>query len=174
MKNLPIRQSTPEDTAAILTLYPAAFPEEDLLSLVTDLLNAPKQTTSLVAEMDGKIIAHAALTQCSIDSTNTAVALLGPIAVLPDLQKQGIGTSLIREGIEIMKTKGFAKVLVLGDPKYYSRFGFAEEKSIATPYPIPKEWGPAWQSITVSDEGDSIAGTLVVPSMWQKKSLWSE
>lgn len=174
MKNISIRQDTDKDKADVLALYPAAFPEEDLVPLVQDLLEADEEVISLVAESDGSIVGHAALTVCGVEEVVGKAALLGPIAVSPKMQKQGIGSSLINEGLEMLKTEGVLKVLVLGDPNYYSRFGFREETSVMTPYPIPAEWAGAWQSLNLNEDGAKLTGTLVVPKMWQREKLWSE
>ena len=77
-----IRESSMADRAAIETIYPEAFPEEDLLPVVRDLLRQPSGVLSLVAETDGGIIGHVIFTRCSIDEANNA-ALLGPLAVTP-------------------------------------------------------------------------------------------
>ena len=172
MENTSIQKSTEDNKTEILSLYQAAFPEEDLLPLVHDLLGAKSDVFSIVAKFEDKIVGHAALTVCSIDET--AVALLGPIAVLPEMQKQGIGSSLIYEGINILKSEGLSKVCVLGDPNYYKRFGFAGEQSITTPYPIPEEWKDAWQSMDLNEKNKNLEGVLKVPAMWQQPELWSE
>lgn len=174
MEHISIRLGSREDITNVLSLYPAAFPDEDLLPLVEGLLNADKGVFSLVAVAESKIVGHAAMTICGIDGTETTVALLGPIAVLPTMQKQGIGSSLIHNAIETLETAGCVKLFVLGDPNYYGRFGFVKEESVMTPYPIPKEWKSAWQSINLTDEAAKLAGTLTVPEMWQRPKLWSE
>jgi putative acetyltransferase len=65
-------------------------------------------------------------------------------------------------------------VLVLGDPDFYGRSGFIEEPRIETPYAIPSEWKPAWQSISFSDDANTVSGRLHVSKPWQKPALWSE
>lgn len=65
---------------------------------------------------------------------------LGPVAVLPDHQHQGIGTQLIRQGIEQCRQMGSRAMVVLGDPQFYARFGFipAEERALWCEYTVPK------------------------------------
>lgn len=63
-------------------------------------------------------------------------------------------------------------VFVLGDPAYYGRFGFAPERGVAPPYPMPEEWADAWQSVGLDGTDSPRRGTLNVPSVWRRESLW--
>jgi len=60
--------------------------------------------------------------------------------VIPLLQRQGLGNSLVRAGLERLEQRRIKQVFVLGDPAYYQRFGFSPERQGLTPYPIPEEW----------------------------------
>ena len=115
---------------------------------------------------------------CSIEGTEARAALLGPLAVLPAQQKQGIGSALVRFGLEMLRDDAIDTVLVLGDPAFYGRLGFRTESRIRTPYPLPAEWASAWQSQRLGDSlGNSPtmpAGTLSVPAQWRDPALWSE
>jgi putative acetyltransferase len=166
------RDSGPEDIGAIEALYAAAFPGEDLLPLVRDLLDLKDGVISLVAPANGAVCGHIAFTICGIEAAPDKVALLAPLAVLPAAQKQGIGRALIQAGFERLERVGVDCVCVLGDPAYYGRFGFAREERIETPYPLPAEWRDAWQSVTLGDGSAALAGTLSVPAPWRQESLW--
>jgi putative acetyltransferase len=170
--NTSIRKSTLEDLTELKTLYKAAFPEEDLLPLVTELITNTEDMYSLVAE-DDHIQGHIVSTICATTHSTENVALLGPVAVAPDAQRQGIGSSLINRSIEILKTDHISKICVLGDPLYYGRFGFKTETAISTPYPLPEAWTTAWQSLELSNDV-TVTGTLIVPTAWQHPTLWSE
>lgn len=69
-----IRKSTPDDLAAICSLYPAVFPDEDLLPLVKDLLPATETVLSLVAEVDGNVVGHVAFSKCGLEEKDAAYA----------------------------------------------------------------------------------------------------
>ena len=167
-----IRKSRQADAAAILSLYPRSFPDEDLVPLVRELLMIPDTAISLIAMNDSELAGHAVLTLCSVAGNNGGVALLGPVAVEPALQRQGVGTTLIRDGLRRMKETGVHLVCVLGDPAYYSRLGFVTESLVEPPYPLPAEWAGAWQSQYLGNSLTPDAGTLVVPSQWRDPALW--
>jgi putative acetyltransferase len=82
---------------------------------------------SLVARTGGRVVAHLLFSDLSIehDHGSLKALALAPVAVLPEFQRQGIGTALIREGIERAHAAGHSAILVLGDPAYYGRFGFS-------------------------------------------------
>ncbi len=167
-----IRPSAPADQAAVAQLYRAAFPAEDLLPVVADLQAAGDGVLSLVVVIDGAVVAHAAFTACAVAGTDRRVALLAPLAVAPDRQRQGIGRAVVGDGLARLKQAGVVCVLVLGDPAYYGRLGFRAETSIRPPYPLPDAWAGAWQSVGLDQDGCATAGRLIVPPMWQRPSLW--
>lgn len=167
-----IRESTAQDRPALEVLYPAAFPNEDLVSLVRQLACGRDDVVSLVADIDGAVAAHLALTVCCLEGRPERMALLGPAAVAPERQHQGIGETLIRFGLDRIRCEGFAKVMVLGDPAYYSRFGFVADERVTPPYDLPEEWRGAWQSLSLSADGHDAAGQLVVPDPWKRRELW--
>lgn len=167
-----IRESGPEDLAAIGALYGRAFPEEDLSPLVRELLDEPRGVVSLIAAVRGALAGHAVLTDCGVAGRGARVALLGPLAVEPDRQGRGVGTALVRAGLERLEAAGAGRVLVLGDPAYYGRFGFAPEEDIAPPYPLPAEWRGAWQSLGLGGAERPGRGRLVVPGPWRRRELW--
>ena len=79
---------------------------------------------SLVAEIDGRVVGHIALSPVTISDGTKDWYGLGPISVLPEYQKQGIGTSLVNEGLSSLKKLGGQGCALVGDPDYYRRFGF--------------------------------------------------
>lgn len=164
------RESTTEDLQSLERIYPAAFPDEDLLPVVRSLLTGSVDVLSLVAEDNGKVVGHVAFTICSVDAVS--VGLLAPLCVDPAQHKQGIGSALVREGFKRLQERAIDKVLVLGDPAYYGRFGFASERTIRAPYPMPEDWADAWQSVSLGTRSEQIEGPLIVPDVWQDASLW--
>lgn len=166
-----IRDSAHSDDDTILALYPGAFPDEDLVPLVQKLLNDTSNVVSLVATIDSRIAGHVAFTHGRIPGHEVSAALLGPLAVSPPLQNQGIGSALVRDGLQRLKALGVDLVFVLGDPRYYSRFGFMPQSAIQPPYPMPAEWQDAWQLLQIGRLAAS-SGKLVLPDMWMDAALW--
>lgn len=172
-----IRDGVPGDREAIRALYAAAFPEEDLVPLVTDLIGSDACRLSLVAAEGDGPVGHIAFTDCAF--TDCAIAgcadravLLGPLAVAPARQRQGIGSALVRAGFARIAAGGPVHVFVLGDPAWYGRLGFAPETRVAPPYPLPEAWRAAWQSVRLGGAAPA-RGTLSVPAPWNQAALWA-
>ena len=172
MEDLSVRASEPGDTKAIVAMYPLAFPEEDLVPLVKELLADSRIAMSLVGTLGSEVVGHAVFTRCGIQGANVSAALLGPVAVTPTAQKQGVGSGMIRHGLQLLANENVNTVLVLGDPAYYQRFGFLPDSRIAAPYPLPEEWRDAWQSMALGDGEAVPAGKLEVPDLWRQPALW--
>lgn len=170
---LEIRESAQDDWRAIESLYPEAFPDEDLLPLVCELLRDATVTTSLVGVENLRIVAHAIFTKCGVVGTNIGASLLGPLAVAPAWQRQGIGRAVVSAGCRRLQSTGVSIVFVLGDPAYYQRLGFAPESQVEPPYDLPVEWAGAWQSKRISELSAPCAGKLSVPRQWLKPALWA-
>ncbi len=121
-----IRTEKPEDSAAIQEVHGKAFGGYAEAKLVRLISERNKALISLVAASDGKVIGHILFSRVTIANSpkNFNAVGLGPVAVLPELQRQGIGSKLIREGLKKCKDAGYDAVVLLGYPDYYSRFGF--------------------------------------------------
>ena len=171
--DIEIRVSRPGDRAALQRLYPAAFPDEDLLPVVDELLKDEPNVLSLVATRQENVIGHIAFTRCTVGGFPSALSLLAPLAVAPECQRQGIGTALIHEGMRRRRDEGAVRIYVLGDPAYYGRFGFQPESDVQPPYPLPEDWQGAWQSLGLQDGETGPAGVLSVTSPWRKPELWA-
>ncbi len=170
---LEIRETAEVDTAAIASLYPEAFPDEDLLPLVRDLLKDYQVALSLSAVIDHALVGHVILTKCSVAGSEVRAALIGPLAVNPRWQRQGIGSALVRAGIQRLKAANLDLVCVLGDPAYYCRLGFAAETRVEPPYRLPAEWCDAWQSRYLDSSTLRSCGKLIVPRQWRQDALWA-
>ncbi|MCP5090609.1 MAG: N-acetyltransferase [Gammaproteobacteria bacterium] len=160
------------DFGAIELLYPDAFPDEDLLPLVRDLMPDTAVATSIVGEIDSRIVAHVIFTKCGVTGERLNAALLGPLVVTVARQGQGIGSALVRAGLRQMKDKDVRLVCVLGDPAFYGRLGFLPETSIKPPYRLPAKYDGAWQSQSLCDTETAYSGELSVPIQWRQPSLW--
>lgn len=133
-----ILPETPDDHDAIFTLTQAAFKDhphsQQTEGHITDALReAGALTLSLVARVDGPIAGHIAFSPVQISDGSPHWYGLGPVAVLPGMQGRGIGAALIREGLDRLKAMGAAGCVVMGEPAYYARFGFAQTPALTYP-----------------------------------------
>lgn len=146
-----VRSEKPEDLEAIRRVNVAAFGRGSEADLV-DQLRGAASTFSFIAVESEQIVGHIFFSPVVIvrsgRSTNVGkyagdlLALgLAPVAVLPEYQRQGIGSLLIQYGLEECAQLGFKAVVVLGSPAYYPRFGFipAKEKGLGCEYLVPDE-----------------------------------
>lgn len=168
-----IRPSSTGDIPAIMTLYREAFPKEDLGPLVTDLLRIEDAVLSLVGFAGASVAGHIAFTRCSVEGSSEPVSLLGPLAVAPQAQRQGLGSALVREGLGRLTNQGVTRVIVLGGPSYYARFGFVPEPRIIPPFPLAPEWRTAWQSLPLGAAHSPCEGRLCLPAAWLRPALWA-
>lgn len=124
-----IRKEMESDVEAISEVTKAAFKNHPRSNqteqfIVNALRVAGALTISLVAEVDGKVVGHIAFSPVTISDGSHNWYGIGPVSVLPEYQKQGIGKSLIRKGLSLLKDMGGKGCVLVGDPKYYERFGF--------------------------------------------------
>lgn len=173
MPDFNIRPSIESDTPHIESLYRETFTGEDLVPLVRALLSEQTGVVSRVGERNGTILAHVTFTICSITQELAPAALLGPLAVAPAVQKKGLGSRLVREGLAQLPERGVGAVFVLGDPNYYAKFGFVADTKVVPPYPLVTEYRSGWQSLALGARQRPCAGQLIVPAVWQRPSLWS-
>ena len=129
MLNITIRNEQPEDIATIAWVTKTAFASERFTShteqfIINALRQSNRLTISLVALYEGTIVGHIAFSPVKISSGEQGWYGLGPVSVLPQWQGQGIGIQLIRSGLAQLQQLGGRGCVVLGDPDFYSRFGF--------------------------------------------------
>lgn len=127
LPQISIREEQPADRALIADVHRQAFGRMAEARLVNQLRADQEVIVSLVAVINGQIVGHSLFSRLPIETAagEIAAAALGPIAVLPERQRHGIGSALVRQGIEGCRTWGCAAVVVLGHPTYYPRFGFS-------------------------------------------------
>ncbi len=143
-----VRIEQPEDADGIRRLLEAAFGGEGEARLVAALrpTHAWLPEFSVVAAENARVVAFALLSRVMVGSEEALA--LGPVAVAPDRQRQGLGTAVVRDALRRATESRERLVLVLGDPAYYRRFGFVP----AAPYGITSEWssaGDAWQVLAL-------------------------
>jgi len=124
-----IRNETESDISVISDVTKAAFESLAISNhteqfIINALRAANALTISLVAEVDGEVVGHIAFSPVTISDGSQNWYGLGPISVLPECQRQGIGRSLMQEGLSRLKARGAEGCVLVGDPGYYERFGF--------------------------------------------------
>ncbi len=139
-----IRNESPSDAAAIHAVTAAAFLNAPHAAhteqfIVEALRKAGALSISLVAEQDGEVVGHVALSPVSISDGSAGWYGLGPISVKPELQRRGIGILLMQAALRLLRERGAAGCVLVGDPAYYSRFGFKPEPSLVLP-DVPPEY----------------------------------
>ena len=125
-----IRPESPSDADAIAQLTTAAFLTAPHTShteafVINALRRAGQLTVSLVAQAGDRLVGHVAISPVTVSSGATGWYGLGPISVAPDRQGQGIGSQLMHAALADLRRLGAAGCVLLGDPAYYGRFGFA-------------------------------------------------
>jgi putative acetyltransferase len=120
-----IRPERPEDASRVRHVNEQAFGQPAEADLVEKLRQVCTDSLSLVAE-DDTVVGHILFTSVVVESIERRVLGMGlaPMAVLPDRQRQGIGSQLVRRGLDILRERGCPFVVVVGHPEYYPRFGF--------------------------------------------------
>ena len=128
-----IRDETEADHAAVGRLHRLAFGGDAEARLVDALRQSGAAAVSLVAESGGVVVGHLLLS--ALEAPERALAL-APLAVLPDRQRQGVGSALVRAALTRAREGGWAAAFVLGDPAYYGRFGFRADaaRGYASPH----------------------------------------
>jgi len=126
---LNIRNEIDADVTAITEVTVAAFKSLEISrhteQFIIEALRAAKALSmSLVAELDGHVIGHIAFSPLTISDGTRNWYGLGPVSVLPEFQRQGIGKALIQEGLSRLKGMNARGCCLVGHPDYYSRFGF--------------------------------------------------
>ena len=137
-----VRAETAADIDAIANLTRHAFNNEAEVKLITTLRQQCDDCVALVAEQHGKVVGHILFSPATLEHyPDTRLMVLAPMAVSNVLQHQGIGSALVRAGLEQCKKRGIQAVVVLGHPAYYPRFGFvpASGYGIRCPWPVADE-----------------------------------
>jgi predicted N-acetyltransferase YhbS len=167
------RQETQDDFLEVFKVNRIAFGQDNEAKLVDALRNNPAvfiPELSMVATEKNRIAGHVLFTKIKIkdDNGNLNDSLgLAPMAVLPELQKNGIGGQLIRNGLITAKKLGYTSVIVLGHEHYYPKFGFepAEKWNIKASFDVPSN---VFMAIELDKNGlENISGTVIYPKEFE-------
>jgi putative acetyltransferase len=133
-----VREEMSGDAVAIRRVHERAFEQSQEAQIVDNLRRNCSDLLSLVAVDGNQILGHILFSPIEIKKEETTIQGMGlaPMAVLPEYQRKGIGTDLVREGIKRLTSQGCPFVMVLGHAEYYPRFGFEP----ASRYRIQSEW----------------------------------
>ena len=126
-----VRAAEKRDEGAIADTLIRAFAREDEARMVSRLENSQASVASLVADVAGLVVGHAMLSRVDarIDGRSVPVLALSPVAVRPTHQGLGIGGRLVSAALDRAADDGAEAVLVVGDPRYYGRFGFSAARA---------------------------------------------
>ena len=176
-----IREASEPDLSEVLHVERLAFGQDEEAELVAALLGDPtaQPCLSLLAREGGRAVGHALFTAARLKEAPPAavVALLAPLAVVPEAQRRGVGGALIERGLELLTESGVDLVFVLGHPAYYPRYGFepAGRLGFEAPFPIAAKDAGAWmvQALRPGVIGE-VRGTVVCADALGKPEYWRE
>jgi len=176
---LRIRLASDADRDGIRAVHLRAFPEGEgglVASLAVELLGEASipETMGVVAEAGGELVGHVAFSPISAEGDRNWLGyVLAPLGVIPARQRCGIGSKLVRSGIERLKAAGVDVLFVYGDPKYYQRFGFSVDAAAGFSPPFELTYPFGWQAVvlgcgSVRDRVGplSFAAPLSNPALW--------
>jgi putative acetyltransferase len=149
-----IRPERPSDVAQVHEINTLAFGEPLEANLVDRLRQNCADALSLIAEDEGIVVGHILFTPVIIRGCDRDVVGMGlaPMAVRPVRQCQGVGSALVRYGLELLRQRGCPFVVVVGHPKYYPRFGFER----ASLHGLRSQWDgisdEAWMVLVLAQE----------------------
>jgi putative acetyltransferase len=159
-----IRAETAADHDAIRHVNRLAFGQDDEVRLVGALRDGGYVRASLVAEQEGQVVGHILFSGLPIvtDARTVPALALAPMAVLPAFQNQGIGSALVRRGLEVCRGQGHRIVIVVGHARYYPRFGFSSK--LASPLASPFGGGDCFMAVElVPGALDGVTGRVQYP-----------
>jgi putative acetyltransferase len=161
-----IRREASADRAAIHAVHSAAFRREDgvipVEAPLVDELRAEGDligALSLVALHEGDVVGHVCCSRARVGEDTTSAVGLGPLGVLPAHQASGVGSALMHAVVGAADALGYGLVVLLGEPAYYSRFGFVTAADLSITAPDPR-WGRYFQARTLSAYAPTQAGAF--------------
>ena len=176
-----IREASTADLADALTIERLAFGRDDEAELVKHLLkdSSAEPILSLLAFEQERAVGHLLFTAGHWRDKQLAVPIsfLAPLAVVPDRQRQGIGSQLVEAGLQRLAALGTQLVFVVGYPSYYPRFGFepAGPLGFSPPYPMPEAVADAWMVKALSPGIiGNVSGQVICADTLNRPEYWRE
>lgn len=171
-----IRKANAADLPGIRPVHLDAFGTEGeavaklALALIDDETAQP--VLALVAEADGEVVGSSIFSAVHIrGADDLAACILAPLAVARRYQRTGIGRALIERGLDALRATGAHLVFVLGDPRYYERFGFRSHHHVRAPYDLPNR--DAWMALGLQGNAiESVSGQLVCARSLNEPEHW--
>jgi putative acetyltransferase len=159
-----IRAEHSDDHRAVRVVHEAAFGRSAEADLVDRLRAEGAVVAAFVAERERLVVGHILFSRTVIEAAGEAVPsiALAPVAVLPADQRRGVGSRLIHFGVDWLRARGEGSVLVLGEPRYYRRFGFSSERAHMLHTPFPADAFMALE--LVPDALDGVRGAVRYPA----------
>ena len=178
LAHVDVRAEEKSDWSAVRTVHLAAFGAHGQVvgNLVDDLRDAVArgEGLSLVAEEQDQIVGHVLFSPSLLDAPKrfVPVQVLSPIGVVPARQKHGVGTALIRRGLELLIGRNVPLVFLEGPPAYYSRFGFQAATDLGFRKPSLRIPDAAFQVLRLSTYEPWMMGTLVyAEAFWRHDAV---
>ncbi|MDZ8110637.1 MAG: N-acetyltransferase [Nostoc sp. DedQUE12a] len=165
-----IRRETLTDYPAIAQVNTLAFGQDNEAKLVERIRHSDRYIPelSLVAEIEGIVVGHILFSYIDLANEQTLQVLgLAPLAIRPEFQRQGIGSALLKAGLEIAQANKEPVVIVLGHPEFYTRFGFQPSViyGIESPFPVPEEF---FMVKPLQSDRESYKGKVIYPSAFNE------
>lgn len=170
-----LRAEREPDRAFVRRLHLAAFGDHGpvvaaLVEALRDQVTAGNGLSMVATDVDQDVVGHVMFTRALLDAPRrlVEVQVLSPVAVLPARQNHGIGTDLIKAGLQVMTDRSVPVVFLEGDPGYYSRLGFVAGAPLGFRKPSLRIPDPAFQALRLPTHEPWMTGTLVYSeTFWQ-------
>lgn len=173
-----IRDEQLADETAVRLLHLAAFGDHG--TLVADLVEGLRRAAttqnslSLVASDADRLVGHVLFTRSLLDAPRrlVEVQVLSPVCVLPERQREGVGSALIKRGLDVLSERAVPLVFLEGPPTYYSRFGFRPGAELGFRKPSLRIPDAAFQAVPLAAYEAWMTGTLVYSDVfWQHDAV---
>jgi putative acetyltransferase len=170
-----VRTEEERDRTSVRSVHLAAFGDHGaVVADLVDDLRTMADCTSLVADDEGEVVGHVSFTASLLDAPRelVPVQVLSPVGVLADHQRRGVGSALIRRGLELLIERSVPLVFVEGPPRYYSRFGFEPGGGQGFRKPSLRIPDAAFQALRLPSYEPWMTGTLVyAEAFWRHDAV---
>lgn len=159
IESIIVRPEQPEDVECITSVTEQAFRNHPISRqtehfIVRELRQAGALAVSMVAEVDGQVVGHIAFSPAVISDGSADWYTLGPISVTPEMQRKGVGSALMKAGLEELRRMKARGCVLAGDPAYYNRFGFGSHPELVM------EGVPPEYFLSLAFDGHSATGKV--------------